>query len=288
MTFLRPMTRADLSRLYGDEASCRAALISLRWPDGFRCPTCGGNRATAIATRSLVACSTCDRQTSVTVDTDLHRHHLPLVSWFAAVYLATTTPGANTTRLMREIPVSRPGAAEVLITRLRQAMARSLAAPLTGVVEADEAFFGQKQHRNTVEVLAEARSDGRIRMGVIAGQTMVVLTPFIVSRVEPGSMIRTDGWKGYNGLEKAGFAHERLVHTAGWAERGERSTPYADEAISAAKRWLLATYNKPPAAANLDAYLAEFCFRREYRDPGVAFAALLRGLVAPRGSVTLR
>jgi hypothetical protein len=37
-----------------------------------------------------------------------------------------------------------------------------------------------------------------------------------------------------------------------------------------------------PTPDNLDAYLAEFCFRREYRDPGVAFEALLRGLVTPR------
>ena len=35
---------------------------------------------------------------------------------------------------------------------------------------------------------------------------------------------------------------------------GQRSTPYADVAISAANRWLLATYNKPPPE-HLAAYL---------------------------------
>ena len=161
-------------------------------------------------------------------------------------------------------------------------MARSLTVPLVGVIEADEAFMGRKSHQSTVEVLAEARRGGRVRMGVVPRQTMAILTPFVTARVEPGSTIRTDGWKGYNNLEKAGFTHERLVHRAGWVERGERSTPYADEAISAAKRWLLATYNKPPTSANLDLYLTEFCFRREFREPGAAFEDLLRGLVSPR------
>lgn len=48
--------------------------------------------------------------------------------------------------------------------------------------------------------------------------------------------------------------------------------------ISAAKRWLLATYNKPPRA-QLSTYLAEFAFRREIRDPGARFETLFRALL---------
>ena len=281
MGIVRPSSMRSLLLAYPGEDECRAALATLRWPDGFRCPTCGGERAGRVAARSLITCGGCGRQVSVTTDTDLHRHHLPLTTWFAAAWLAGTAPGGNTTRLMRELSVGRRTAHEVL-ARLRPAMARTLTAPLAGVVEADEAFLGRREHQSTVEVLVEARKDGRVRMGVVPGQTMSVLTPFIASRVEPGSTIRTDGWKGYNALSRAGFTHERIVHRPGWVERGERSTPYADEAISAVKRWILAVYNKPPTPANLDLYLAEFCFRREFRDPGAAFEALLRGLVTPR------
>ena len=62
------------------------------------------------------------------------------------------------------------------------------------------------EHQVTVEVLAEARKDGRARMGVVPGQTIAVLIPFIAARIETGATIRTDGWKGYLGLERAGFA----------------------------------------------------------------------------------
>lgn len=192
-----------------------------------------------------------------------------------------TGPSANTTRIMRELGVARRSA-HLMLATLREAMARSLDAPLTGVIKVDEAFIGRKEHQSTVEVLVKARPKGRVRMGIVSGPTIAVLTPFIAARVKPGATIRTDGWKGYNGLENAGCTHERIVHTPGWVERDKRSTPYADEAISAVKRWILATYNKPPTPANLDAYLAEFCFRREFRDPGQAFEALLRGLVSLR------
>ena len=281
MTFIVPRTARDLHRRYGDEDVCRAALIELRWGDGFQCPVCGADASGQIATRNLLACRSCQRQFSPTSGTLLHGSRLPLSDWFTAAWALTTTPGLNSITLARQLGINQKSAWSAL-GRLRSAMGGSLAAQLSGVVEADEAFFGRREHQNTVDVLAEAREHGRVRMGVVAGQTMVILTPFIAARVEPGATIRTDGWKGYNGLKAAGFSHQRIVHRPGWAERGERSTPYADEAISAAKRWLLATYNKPPIASNLDAYLTEFCFRREYREPGAAFEALLRALVTPR------
>ena len=228
-----------------------------------------------------MTCRACGHEVSPTGDTLLHRSHVPLPDWFAAAWAVSTTRGLNAITLARQVGVTKRIAWSML-ARSREAMARSLTDQLTGVVEADEAFMGRKDHQSTVEVLAEARRDGRVRMGVVPGQTMAVLTPFIAARVEPGATIRTVGWKGYLGLEAAGFTYERLVHPPGWVERGERSTPYADEAISAVKRWILATYNKPPMPQNLDAYLAEFCFRREFRDPGAAFEALLCGLVSPR------
>ena len=281
MTSQSPQTVRDLSSRFGDDTSCRAALAEIRWGAGFVCPVCGGTAVGHATARDLMLCRSCGRQVSSTGDTLLHRSHIPLPDWFAATWAIATTRGLNSITLSRQIGVTQRTAWSVL-ARSRGAMARALDAPLADVVEVDEAFFGRKQHQSTVEVLAEARHDGRVRMGVVAGQTMAVLTPFIVARVEPGAVIRTDGWKGYNNLEKAGFTHERLIHRAGWVERGERSTPYADEAISAAKRWLLVTYNKPPTSANLDLYLAEFCFWREFREPGAAFEALLRGLVSPR------
>jgi hypothetical protein len=53
------------------------------------------------------------------------------------------------------------------------------------------------------------------------------------------------------------------------------ATPLVDGLIAQFKDWLRDTYRKPPT--NLDPYLAEFCFYREFRDPQIAIPLLLTG-----------
>jgi hypothetical protein len=74
---------------------------------------------------------------------------------------------------------------------------------------------------------------------------------------------------------RAGYTWTRIPHPPGGLKRGAGSaTPAADEAISRFKRWLLATYHKPPT--DYRPYLDEFCFRSEFRgDPATAFETLL-------------
>ena len=130
-----------------------------------------------------------------------------------------------------------------------------------------------------VLALAEARKDGRVRLVRINDNRTETLLGAIRANVAAGSSVTTDGWRGYNALPRAGYPHTRLAHPKNWTKTGRRSTPHADEVISASKRWLVGTYQKP-ARAHLPVYLAEFCFRREIRDPGARFEALLRALMA--------
>lgn len=275
-----PTTFSEFSRLYAGETACHNSLTPLRWAGGFVCPVCGPSRAWN-AGRSRTICRRCGGEFSDTAGTLLHRNRLPMTTVFLAAWLAATTPGLNSIALARQADISQKAAWRLLAT-IRAAMARSLTAPLTGPVEAEETSFGHQEHQISVMGLAEARAGGRVRMATVPGQTMSVLIPFITARVEPGATIRTDGQRGYLGLEIAGLVHDRGLSRPGSLARGERPTPYADAAIAAAKGALAATYKKPPTPERLDAYLAEFCFRREFRDPGAAFEALLRGLVSAR------
>ena len=38
-------TATEFASRFGTEAACRDYLIQLRWPDGFRCPHCGGRES---------------------------------------------------------------------------------------------------------------------------------------------------------------------------------------------------------------------------------------------------
>jgi hypothetical protein len=67
---------------------CRELLERLRWPDGWRCLRCAGTEE--VITRlsdKLLFCRKCEYQFSVTAGTIFHDTHLPLIKWFAAVYL---------------------------------------------------------------------------------------------------------------------------------------------------------------------------------------------------------
>ncbi|MBF0424056.1 MAG: transposase [Magnetococcales bacterium] len=51
---------------YGTEEQCREAVYKMRWPHGYQCPECGGEKYSEIKTRKLFQCSQCRHQISLT------------------------------------------------------------------------------------------------------------------------------------------------------------------------------------------------------------------------------
>ena len=56
---------------YSTEAQCAAALLALRWPQGFRCPRCSSAEHYVVGhgARKHFQCRGCRRQTSLTAGT---------------------------------------------------------------------------------------------------------------------------------------------------------------------------------------------------------------------------
>ena len=52
---------------------------------------------------------------------------------------------------------------------------------------------------------------GRIRMCRIKDASAASLHPFVINNIESGSVIHTDGWKGYRGLDKQNYSHKVTV-----------------------------------------------------------------------------
>src|SRR6266478_3385951 len=63
-----PRTIEEFEARFSSEASCREYLFQLRWPEGFRCPRCGGQESSPVR-EVLVRCRKCRHQTSVTAGT---------------------------------------------------------------------------------------------------------------------------------------------------------------------------------------------------------------------------
>src|SRR5205085_10574405 len=129
---------SSFSVAFPDEEACRAYLFASRWPDGFVCPSCGGDEVGAEQRRRLWQCKGCSRQTSVTAGTVLHKKHLPLTLWFWSAYLVSTHgPGISALQLRRQLGINRYETAWMILHKLRRAMVAPKREPLTGEVEVD-------------------------------------------------------------------------------------------------------------------------------------------------------
>ncbi len=94
--------------------------------------------------------------------------------------------------------------------------------------------------------------------------------------------MHTDGWLGYEPLEKKGYQH-RIVFLSGRRKQASELLPRVHQAISLLKRWLLGTHQGAVSHEHLDYYLDEFVFRfnrRNSRSRGKLFYRLVQQAVA--------
>ena len=80
----------------------------------------------------------------------------------------------------------------------------------------------------------------------------------VQATVEPGSLVKTDEWDGYNGITAVGYRREIVHATAGV---GENLLPNCHRVASLLKRWILGTHQGAVSHDHLAYYLDEFTFR---------------------------
>ena len=291
-----PPTILEFQERFATEEACREYLFASRWPEGFRCPSCGGNRAGAETRRHLWVCTGCGHQTSVTAGTVMHGTRTPLRLWFWAAYLvATHHPGISAKQLQRQLGLGRYETAWLILQKLRRAMVAPEREPLRGEVEIDEFFLGgyeeglkgsrQRGKKALCGVAVEVRGQGsgRLRLAPLADAKLPTLSAFVKATTEVGAIVHTDGWKGYNGLANEGYDHRLRSQRASVGE--EPYLPRAHRAISNLKAWMLGTH-RGVGDPHLQVYLDEYVFRHNRRrTPMAAFQTLL-GLGALHGPTT--
>lgn len=288
-----PRTITELEARFSSEEACRAYLFGLRWPSGYCCPRCAGMSAWPTE-RGLFMCAACGMQVSVTAGTIFDRTRTPLALWFRAVWWVTTQKnGASALGLQRVLGFGSYETAWTWLHKIRRAMVRPERARLSGRIEVDETYLGGLEEgvhgRETFKkalVVVAAQEDGkrigRIRMQRIPDASAGSLLPFVESVVEPGSMIHTDGWPGYDGLERKGYGHEGTVLKQSKAS-ASKLLPRVHRVASLLKRWILGTHQGAVSPEHLDGYLDEFTFRfnrRTSRSRGNLFYRLLQNAMA--------
>lgn len=232
--------------------------------------------------------------TSITAGTIFQDTHTPLTVWFRAIWWVTTQKnGASALSLQRILGLKSYETAWTWLHKFRRAMVRPGRDLLCGRVEIDECYIGapeEEMHgRGTVDkalvvvaVEENGSAIGRIRFRLIPNASAATLNRFIQESVAPGSVVHTDGWRGYKKVGKLGYIHEVTV-LSGHKEKASELLPRVHLVISLLKRWLMGTHQGAVSHKHLDYYLDEFTFRfnrRKSKNRGKLFYRLVQQSVA--------
>lgn len=285
-----PKTILEFEKCFSTEEACREYLAKLRWPNGFRCPRCNHDKAWHME-RGVYWCHMCDYQVSVTAGTIFQDSRKPLMLWFRAIwYVVNQKNGVSALGLQRVLGLGSYRTAWTWLHKLRYAMVRPGRDKLSGLVEIDETYIGGKKQgkrgrgaegKSLVAVAVEDKGKhfGRIRLCRIADASAGSLIPAVQESIEPGSIVRTDGWKGYLQLPSKGYQHTVVHHSA---NVGDNLLPLASQVTGLLKKWLQGTHQGSVQPSHLDYYLDEFTFRfnrRTSRFRGKLFYRLLEQAV---------
>ena len=136
----------EMVAAFPDEQSCIDHLRSIRWKDGAFCPHCGSVKVYHFSDKRTHKCGDCRARFSIKVGTIFEDTKIGLHKWFMAIYLITAhKKGIASTQLAKDIAVTQK-TAWFMLHRLRHAAeTKSFAAPLKGMVEADETYIGGKE-----------------------------------------------------------------------------------------------------------------------------------------------
>ena len=287
-------TFAEFEQRFATEGACRAYLARLRWPTGFCCPQCTTNGSWT-TTRCLLMCRRCGYQASVTAGTIFHRTRLPLQDWFRAMWWMTGQKHQlSALGLQRLLGFGSYRTAWLWLQKLRRAMVLPDWDRLGGEVEVDEMHMGNVEagggrwHLESKALVAidaqiDGKGIGRIRLRRIPAASPSQLVTFVKHVIEPGSIVFTDGWKGYAGLKQEGFKHRpRLINANG--KTVSALLPRVHRVASLLRRWLMGTHQGALSREQLDTYLEEFTFRFNRRTSRYRWK-LFYGLVSQAVSI---
>jgi transposase-like protein len=230
----------------------------------------------------------------VTAGTIFEGTHLPLQVWFRAVWLVTSQKsGASALGVQRVLGLGSYKTAWTWLHKLRRAMVRPGRDQLSGTIEVDETFIGgmtvgaSGRDRIGKEMVAVAAQEdgsgiGRIRLARVSDGSSDSLHGFIQQTIARGSTVHTDGWLGYQGLDKLGYTHHVTRISPRTREAAAELMPRVHRVSSLLKRWLLGTHQGSVGSSHIDYYLDEFTFRfnrRRSASRGKLFFRLLQQAV---------
>lgn len=274
----------DMGKTLNNDKACREHLEKLRWNGEPICPHCGSQRDNHYRIKKrgedkgYYKCKDCRLPFSVTIGTIFEKSTIPLDKWFIAIFKFTTNKkGISSYELMRELGVTQK-TAWFMLNRIRNSVRMRDDFEFDGITQVDETYVGGKNKNrskgkkvdNTQGRSLKTKTPvfGMLNNGIVYTQVIKnakgkTLKGIIDGKVKKGSIIVSDGWRGYRGLEKH-YSHEVIKHNLGMFKKGAYHTNGIEGFWGILKRGIVGIYHFT-SDKHLHRYCDEFAYRYNIR-----------------------
>jgi len=273
-------TVREFNKEFPNDAACLDYIKEQRWPGGItECAKCGQERKHhRVSGRTAYACDHCGNHIYPLAGTIFEKTTTSLRLWFYAMYLmGSTRCGISAKQIQRETGVTYKTAWR-MFRQIRKLMSEDGLQLEGSTVEMDETYFGGRRRgayrgrppagdKKKTCVVGAVERHGKAIAVVADDAGRESLQGIAEKRILPKSTVFTDEWVGYDGLEKKGYTHKRINHSAGVYVMGDTHTQSIDGFWSLIKRGIGGVYHAV-SQKYLQSYLNEYCFRYNRRHVG--------------------
>jgi transposase-like protein len=288
----------QLLDFFKDEETCKKYYEQQRWGGNISCPHCG-NAGKIYRTNRGFKCGEklCAKKFSVISGTIFENSKIGLRTWFAAMYLISTSKkGISSLQLAEQLGITQK-TAWFVNHRIREMLTDNNDEQLKDVVQVDETLVGgknknrhaDKKHLNAqggagkAVVFGAIGLNGKLKAQVIQNTEIATILPVINEWVEKGSIMVTDEARQYFKSLDANFFHVAVNHSDGEYVKGAFTTNGVENFWSTFKRGIIGIYHFV-SPQHLHRYVTEFEYRYNNRqDTGVdKFLTAILGADAKR------
>lgn len=277
---LKPVSISTFAEAFPDEESCRDYQFHHARGLAHRClATSKRPRWKPLPAKNRYRCTACQRIECARAHGIFRYTKTPVRTIFYGMLLMLDMPGHVSTRfLKRQLGISHKGAL-ALIDRTRLHMAAlEPVRPIGGpgkTVWIDETLVRRRDAGAPTCVVGITDAEN-LFLKAVPDRTAGTLVSLIEEAVVPGSVLVTDGFRGYCGLGGLGWTHHAVNHSKWvWTDAEGRSTAHIDSVW----RWLkrqIGGINGPASEDEMWKYIKQFLYKFHARsDPAQAYWKLI-------------